>query len=200
MILRFCFEITQRTGKQITAADVMENDTPLAQSQLLDKRGVRDQEMSQSGNIPESAWIDEHRVSKEDNTILDDTAISAIEGCLRNLGFSWKEDLEAAYEPHEGVDMFLSSNTRSSSCNIRWAFEIKEERMSMERIVDSLKQCLERHATLRTVVVPLEKHVYPFRSVHVVLRSNPSASTRPPLTQQSTTVPLPSAKTRDMAG
>ncbi|PVH96829.1 acetyl-CoA synthetase-like protein [Periconia macrospinosa] len=172
-MLRFCFEVERRLNKHMTVAEVLESETPIAQAKLLDSRQLGQAQVeSKTTTNGISVWTHQAQKTKEDDTIITDSVRSAIDACLQSLGASWSDDVEAVYEPHEGMDMFLSSNARPSSCNVRWALEITQQPMSVQRIYESMAQALERHAALRAVVVPLEKRSYPFRSIHVVLKAN----------------------------
>lgn len=171
MMLRFCFEVESRLNKRMTVSEVLKNDTPIAQAKLLDSRklGVVDSRTTSNGN---AVWTQQAQKTKEDGTMITNDVRSAIDECLQSMGASWSDDVEAVYEPHEGMDMFMSSNARPSSCNLRWVFEITERPMSVQRIYESMARALERHAVLRAVVVPLGKRIYPFRSIHIVLKAN----------------------------
>jgi acyl carrier protein len=172
MMLRFCFEVEQRLGKRMTIAEILKNVTPVAQARLLDSHANGTASIESSAATSKPVWEQQAQQSKEDNTLVTDRVRSAINECLQSIGACWPNDVEAVYEPHEGMDMSLSGNARSSSCNVRWAFEVTEESTTAEKIYESLAQVLERHAALRAVVVPLEKRCHPLRSIHVVLKAN----------------------------
>ena len=172
MMLRFCFEVEQRLGKRITIAEILKNVTPAAQARLLDSHENGNASIESAAATSTFVWEQQAQQSKEDDTLITNDVRSTIDKCLQSMGASWSDDVEAVYEPHEGMDMSLSGNARPSSCNVRWAFEVMEESMTAERIYESLAQALERHAAMRAVVVPLEERCHPFRSIHVVLKAN----------------------------
>ena len=67
--------------------------------------------------------------------------------------------------------MFDAPKARPASHNFRWVWRAKLD-ASPEHISACLKKCLEAHAALRAVVVPLEDNtVFPF-APHVVLKSS----------------------------
>jgi acyl carrier protein len=172
MMLRFCFEVEQRLGKRITIAEILKNVTPAAQARLLDSHENGNASIESAAATSTFVWEQQAQQSKEDDTLITNDVRSTIDKCLQSMGAFWSDDVEAVYEPHEGMDMSLSGNARPSSCNVRWAFEVMEESMTAERIYESLAQALERHAAMRAVVVPLEERCHPFRSIHVVLKAN----------------------------
>lgn len=164
LMLRFCYEIERTLQKRIAVADILENVTPSAQARILDGRLPLHQEADRE------AWEAQAQSSKRDDLILTSGAQFAIEECAGELGVSWPGDVEGVYEPHEGMDIFLSSNARPSACNLQWIFETNLSGMAAQALYDSVVRLVKRHAILRTVVVPLTRSTYPFRSVHMVLR------------------------------
>jgi len=86
------------------------------------------------------------------------------------MGFDLNEDVEAAYQGIiPAIEMFDAPKVRPASHNFRWVWRVTEE-VSPEHISTCLKKCLESHAALRAVVVPLEDDtVFPF-APHIVLK------------------------------
>lgn len=160
IVLRFCFHVERQLKKRITPVDVMNNETPDEQAQLLDAQiGAR-----LSSNTLEQAAAD-HATQKSN---LTEDAQRRISSNLAQLGFT-NSDVESAYLPHDNVTTFLTWTARPASDNFRWVHRLKHE-TSNARLREAIAQTLADHATLRTVVVPLEDNTTSPKTAHVVLK------------------------------
>jgi hypothetical protein len=164
VLMRFCYLIERRLNKRLTPADVLENDTPRLQSALL---GARSANTKANTSLDQSMYT----ASTIDQPWITEPIRSKLSTHLTKMGYDWNEDVEAVYQGIPAIEMFDAPKARPASHNFRWVWRAKEE-TSPEHISACLKKCLEAHAALRAVVIPLQDDtVFPF-APHVVIKSS----------------------------
>lgn len=167
--MQFCYEIEKVLHQKITPDIVANNTTPEAQAAVLDGQPKAEvvSERAQTA-LFDNPWGNQSFLAE--HTDMSSTLESIIRQRLGQLGLTWQRDVETIYEPPEGMSLFLSSNARPSNNNIRSAFVVKKDGVRAVDIRQALIRCLERHAAMRALVIPLDERSYPFRCVHAVLR------------------------------
>jgi hypothetical protein len=162
VILRFCFHAEQEIGTRISAADVLEHETPSQQASFLDHRsGPRrgseppvEEEQSTLMPSPDESWI-------------TDDMLSRVSQALAALGFDPGADVESIYQTP--TLMASSAEARPCSTNFRWVWRPRQD-ISRAQIYDALSQCLIRHANFRSIAVPLEDKTGRPRCLSVTVR------------------------------
>jgi acyl carrier protein len=163
-LMQFCSLVQRRLNKRLTPTDILENETPRLQVALLDERsGTNQQETNSSQPLAAK--------SSASQSWLTTSIRSKLVSRLTEMGFNWEADVEAVYQGIDAIEMFDAPKCRPASHNFRWTWRSKRD-LSPDHISVCLMKCLQSHASLRAVVIPLEDNTWFPSAPHVVLRSS----------------------------
>jgi hypothetical protein len=163
-LMQFCSLIQRRLNKRLTPANVLDNETPRLQATLLDRQSSGAQQKPDhdiSLIAPSAASL----------SWLTSDIRSKLETHIAGLGFDWDADVEAVYQGIDAMEMFDAPKCRPASHNLRWTWRAKQD-MSPDHVLACLEKCLQNHASLRAVVIPLQDDTWYPSAPHVVLRSS----------------------------
>jgi acyl carrier protein len=160
-LMQFCSLIQRRLNKRLTPADVLENVTPQLQAALLDAQ-------SQPRRETPDHDLSTIKQSSAHQSWLTPSIRSKLETHISEMGFNWETDVEAVYQGIDAIEMFDAPKCRPVSHNFRWTWRPRRD-MSPDHMLSCLKKCLQSHASLRAVVVPLEHDTWYPSAPHVVL-------------------------------
>ena len=162
VILRFCFHVEQEIGTRMTAADVLEHETPRQQARFLDRESGPSRDSSKSVEEGRSSMVP----SSDESWITDDMR-SRVSQTLTALKFDPNADVESIYL----TPTFMASSADARPCptNFRWVWRPREE-ISRAQIYEALSHCLIRHANFRSIPVPLEDNTGRPRCLSVIVK------------------------------
>lgn len=164
-IMRFCHDIEKKTGKRLSIGEILENPTIDRQARLLERKNrsrvYHDFPKARQSSGPPS--IQDMVFANGDSLIATQTARCA-QPALEALHLTWHEDVEDAYKNTDAMRSHWSNRQRPASFNIRWAFRVKHANVSQVR--RALEQTLNRHATLRSIIIYLEEGT----PIHLIVR------------------------------
>ena len=162
VILRFCFHAEQEIGTRITAADVLEHETPRQQARILDRENGPSRDLRSSVEEGQTTVVP----SPDESWITDDMR-NRVSQALTALGFDPNVDVESIYQTP--TFMASSADARSCSTNFRWVWRPRED-ISQPQIYDALSHCLIRHANFRSIPIPLEDNTGRPRCLSVTVK------------------------------
>lgn len=162
VILRFCFHAEQEVGTRITAANVLEHETPRRQANFMDHKSRPNRGSGQPVEEEQSSLVP----SPDESWITDDVR-SRVSQALTALGFDPDADVESIYQTP--TLMASSADARPCSTNFRWVWRPRED-TSRAQIFDALSRCLIRHPNFRSIPIPMEDNTGRPRCLSVTVR------------------------------
>jgi hypothetical protein len=162
VILRFCFHAEQEVGTRITAANVLEHETPRQQASFMDHKSGPSGGPGQPAEEEKASMVP----SPDESWITDDMQ-SRVSQALTVLGLDPDADVESLYQTP--TLMASSADARPCSTNFRWVWRPRED-ISRAQIFEALSQCLIRHANFRSIPIPLEDNTGRPRCLSVTVR------------------------------